>query len=178
MESMELAVEAIEAQGEGEQLSYTKVADEYNVSRHTLARRCKGIQAPVHAKNLNQQRLNSQQEQELIQHIERLTERGLPPTREMIRRFASGVAQEHVGKGWVTRFVNKHHDQLISRWTSGMDYVRHQADLEAKYKLYFDLLHGKTEEYEVLPENTYNMDEKGFMIRVTGRSKRIFSRAT
>ena len=96
----------------------------------------------------------------------------------MIRRFASGVAQEHVGKGWVTRFVNKHHDQLISRWTSGMDYVRHQADSEAKYKLYFDLLHGKTEEYDVLPENTYNMDEKGFMIRVIGRSKRIFSRAT
>jgi homoserine acetyltransferase len=99
MESMELAVEAMEAQGEGEQLSYTKAADEFNVSRHTLARRCKGIQAPVHAKNLNQQRLNPQQEQELIQHIERLKERGLPPTREMIRRFASGVAQEHVGKG-------------------------------------------------------------------------------
>jgi hypothetical protein len=45
-------------------------------------------------------------------------------------------------------------------------------------KLYFDLIHGKTEKYEILPENTYNMDEKGFMIGVTGRSKRIFSRAT
>jgi hypothetical protein len=31
-------------------------------------------------------------------------------------------------------------------------------------------------EYEVLPENMYNMDEKGFMIGVTGRSKRIFSK--
>jgi hypothetical protein len=36
MNPMELAVGAIEAQGEGEQLSYTKVAEEYNVSRHTL----------------------------------------------------------------------------------------------------------------------------------------------
>jgi hypothetical protein len=178
MDPMELAVGAMEGQSEGEQLSYTKIAEKYNVSRHTLARRCKGIQAPIQAKNLNQQRLNPQQEQELIQHIERLTERGLPPTREMIKRFASGIAQDPVGKGWVTRFINKHHDQLISRWTSGMDYVRHQADSEAKYKLYFDLLYRKTEEYEVLPENTYNMDEKGFMIGVTGRSKRIFSRAT
>jgi hypothetical protein len=110
MNPMELAVGAMEAQGEGEQLSYTKVAEGYNMSRHTLARRCKGIQAPVHAKNLNQKRLNPQQEQELIKHIERLTERGLPPTREMIKRFALGVAQEHVGNRWVTCFVNKYHD--------------------------------------------------------------------
>ena len=26
------------------------------------------------------------------------------------------------------------------------------------------------------PENTYNMDEKGFMIGVTGRSKRVFDK--
>jgi hypothetical protein len=32
-------------------------------------------------------------------------------------------------------------------------------------------------EYSILPENTYNMDEKGFMIGRTRRSKRIFSRA-
>jgi transposase len=35
MDPIELAVKAIEAQGEGEQLSYTKVAEKYNVSRHT-----------------------------------------------------------------------------------------------------------------------------------------------
>jgi hypothetical protein len=33
------------------------------------------------------------------------------------------------------------------------------------------------DEYSILPENTYNMDEKGFMIGRTARSKRIFSRA-
>jgi hypothetical protein len=53
MNPMELAVRAMEAQGEGEQFSYIKVTKEYNVSKHTLARRCKGIQALVHAKNLN-----------------------------------------------------------------------------------------------------------------------------
>jgi hypothetical protein len=52
-----------------------------------------------HTKATNQQRLDLQQEQELIQYIERLIERGLSPTREMIRRFALGIAQEHVGKG-------------------------------------------------------------------------------
>jgi hypothetical protein len=57
-----------------------------------------------------------------------------------------------------------------------MDRVRHKANSEVKYKYHFTLLHSKMEEYNVLAENTYNMDEKGFMIRVTGRSKRVFSK--
>jgi hypothetical protein len=32
----------------------------------------------------------------------------------------------------------------------------------------------KIEEYSILPENTYNMDEKGFLLRRTTKAKRIF----
>jgi AraC-like DNA-binding protein len=42
MDPIDAAVAAIEAQDEGEQLLYTEVADRFNISRHTLARRCKG----------------------------------------------------------------------------------------------------------------------------------------
>jgi hypothetical protein len=41
--------------------------------------------------------------------------------------------------------------------------------------LYFELLHHKIVLYEVEPCNTYNIDKKGFMISITGRSKRVFS---
>jgi hypothetical protein len=57
-----------------------------------------------------------------------------------------------------------------------MDLNRHAADLYEKYTLYFDLLHGKMTEYNILPRNTYNMDEKGFMIGVLSKSKRVFSK--
>jgi hypothetical protein len=57
-----------------------------------------------------------------------------------------------------------------------MDRDRHKADLVAKYSLYFDLLHDKMKEYDVLPGQIYNMDEKGFMISVTGRLKRVFDK--
>jgi hypothetical protein len=57
-----------------------------------------------------------------------------------------------------------------------MDYTRHQADSEARYELYFDLVYSKIEEYDVLPGNTYNMDEKGFMIGQTERSKKVQQR--
>jgi hypothetical protein len=57
-----------------------------------------------------------------------------------------------------------------------MDAVRYAADSGLKYKLYYNLLYSKMSEYKVLPCNSYNMDEKGFMIGVTTRSKRVFSR--
>jgi hypothetical protein len=112
-----------------------------------------------------------------VKYIVGLTERGLPPTKEMIQSFAGEVVKKEVGEGWVLRFVERHKDALITKWTSGMDRNRHQADSEHKYSLYFDLLEFKITEHSVLPENTYNMDEKGFMIGQSGRSKRVFSRA-
>jgi hypothetical protein len=42
---------------------------------------------------------------------------------------------------------------------------------------YFKLLHAKMREYNILPRNFYNMDEKGFMAGVTGRSERVFTKA-
>ncbi|KAF1970287.1 hypothetical protein BU23DRAFT_474557, partial [Bimuria novae-zelandiae CBS 107.79] len=56
-----------------------------------------------------------------------------------------------------------------------IDSNRHKANSKTKYKAYFDLLYLKIEEYNILPCNTYNMDEKGFLIIVIGRSKRVFS---
>jgi hypothetical protein len=58
-----------------------------------------------------------------------------------------------------------------------MDSKRYAADSEAKYSLYFNLLHQKIEEYVIDARHTYNMDEKGFMIGITGRLKRVFSKA-
>ena len=52
-----------------------------------------------------------------------------------------------------------------------MDRYRHQADTEAKYSLYFDLLESKIAEHDILPENTYNMDEKDFLVAELSTSK-------
>jgi hypothetical protein len=32
------------------------------------------------------------------------------------------------------------------------------------------------DKYNILPKNTYNMDEKGFIMGALGKSKRVFSR--
>jgi hypothetical protein len=170
------ALAAIEALDSGEKLVYQKIADQFGVDRSTLARRHKGVQAPREAKDSNQQKLNQQQEEELVKYIEELTARHIPPTREMIANFASSVAQEPVSESWVTRFINKYSIHLISQYSTGMDADRHNADSYVKYELYFNLLQRKIAQYKVDAEHTYNMDEKGFMIGVTLRTKHVFSR--
>jgi DNA-binding transcriptional regulator YhcF (GntR family) len=112
MDPIQAALADLESQEPGEKLSYRKLAAKHGVSYSTLARRAKGIQGLIATKAVNQRKLSPQQEMELVRYIESLTKRGLPPTREMIRNFASQIAKGPVGEGWVTRFLARNKDYL------------------------------------------------------------------
>jgi hypothetical protein len=155
---------------------WSKIAEKHGVVRSTLTRRYRAQTRSQKEQALSQQKLTPQQEEELVQYIEELSARHIPPTREMIANFASAVAREPVSESWVTRFINKYSIHLISQYSTGMDSNRHNADSYTKYELYFNLLQRKIAEYKVDAEHTYNMDEKGFMIGVTSRTKHVFSR--
>jgi hypothetical protein len=99
MSSIEAALAAIESLEPGEQFSYRQIAVEYHCNRTTLARRHQGLASSRSTMAENQQALHPQQELELLRYIERLTGQGLPPTRPMIRRFASDIAKKELGKG-------------------------------------------------------------------------------
>jgi hypothetical protein len=77
---------------------------------------------------------------------------------------------------WVDRFCVRNKEDLISRWSTGIDRNRHAADSLYKYDLYFNLLRDIHDKYLIEPRDTWNMDEKGFMIGILSRSKRIFNR--
>jgi hypothetical protein len=171
MSSIEAAIAAIESLEPGEQFSYRQIAKQYCCSRIALAKRYQGLST-----SRATQAIPPQQEQELLLYIKQLTRQGLPPTRAMIQNFASQIAQRELGVHWVDRFVKRYPDELVSKWTTAMDNSCHKADSGSKYSLYFNLLREKIEQYHVEPRHTYNMDEKGFMLGVVGRSKKIFSR--
>jgi hypothetical protein len=136
-----------------------------------------GRHARYAAASQQRQLLSPQQEQELIRYIERRTEQSLPPTREMAHSFAIAIAECDVGEAWVGRFLHRHEAELITRWSAGIDRNRHQAYSYEKHESYFELLHKKVQEYNVEPRNTYNMDEKGFFVGKTTRTKCVFSKA-
>ena len=175
--TVEDALAEIDAMESGEDFSYQKLAEKHGCWRSTLTRRHQEETESREAKAISQRLISPQDEEELVQYIEGLTARHLAPTRQMIKNFAAPVAKREVSESWVTRFISRHKDRLISMWTTAMESTRHKADSGLKYKLYFDLLHAKMAEYGVEAEHTYNMDEKGFAIGVVGRSKRIFSKA-
>lgn len=152
------------------------IATKHGVDRSTLSKRWRGVTRSHEEGYAAQQALTPEEEYELVLYVEHLTSNGLPPTRPMVRNFASTIAKTRVSEAWATRFISRYECDLTTKWTTGMDAVRHKADAGSKYNLYYDLLHPKMSKYEILPRNSYNMDEKGFMVGVTTRSKRVFSR--
>ncbi|KAF1828653.1 hypothetical protein BDW02DRAFT_511833 [Decorospora gaudefroyi] len=98
MDPIQKAIEVIESHEEGEQCSYQKVSENLAVDRSTLARRHQGKQASYAANAKQQQLLSPQQEFELVKYIERCSERGLAPTRDMLKNSASAMAKWEVSE--------------------------------------------------------------------------------
>jgi hypothetical protein len=72
------------------------------------------------------------------------------------------LARKPVSNHWIYCFLERHEDDLVYKNAAPMDRLRHQADSYLKYQAYFTYLESKVEEYQVPPDQTYNMDEKGF----------------
>jgi hypothetical protein len=94
----------------------------------------------------------------------------------MLRNFAAEICGKKPGREWPSRFLKRNSVELVMRYTTGMDKERKRADSAFKYTLYFEMLNKKLEQYGIEPRHMYNMDEKGFLIGVLSKIKRIFSR--
>ncbi len=64
----------------------------------------------------------------------------------------------------------------MSRYLTGLAAARKKVDSVDEYRLWFDLVAKKTAQYEVQPHNVYSMDEKGFLIGMLSKVKRIFTK--
>jgi hypothetical protein len=144
--------------------------------RTTLARRAKGQIMTREEYRQKNGLLTEQQEEVLLEHINDLTLRGFPPAPRHIKALASRISGKTPGKNWVSNFKRRHADQIASDFLDPLDSSRNSADSWLKVKKYFDLLQKKWEKYQFEPQNVYNMDEKGFLIGVTQKSRRIFTK--
>jgi hypothetical protein len=176
MDPIEAAIAEIKSLPHDQSFTFSEIARKYGVVRSTLIRRHRAETQPRTTKAINQRALTSMQEQELVKWINRMNEARIPPLARIVRNWASTIASKEVGIKWVYGFLDRHQDELVYRWTNSMDRDRHKADSGVKYQAYFTYWHAKMKEYDIEPGNMYNMDEKGFMLGVTGRSKRVFSR--
>jgi hypothetical protein len=176
MASYELALEALRSLKPGENRNISLVARTYGLSQSNLSKRFRAVTGSEEAQYNNQRLLSTEQSRELINWIKRLTERGLPPTNSMLENFAREISGKDPGKNWASRWLKANSDKVISRYSKGLDSDRKKANSAYKYKLYFEFIGRKIEQYNLTPDQIYNMDEKGFMLGVSTKEQRIFTR--
>lgn len=76
----------------------------------------------------------------LIERINTLCERGVPPTHSIIRALAVEIIGKEPGKHWSYEFVERHNDEVASRVLNGFDISRKKADNYVSYSQYFKLV--------------------------------------
>ena len=65
--------------------------------------------------------LTAAQEEALIELIDRLTNRGLPPTNCMVKNLAEEIIGRPVGKNWSNQFVQRYKERLTSHYLENID---------------------------------------------------------
>ena len=153
------------------------MADKHGVNRSTLSKRFNGkTGSKVNGYN-SQKILTPGQERALINRINDLSKMGLPPSHQMVRNLALEIAGRMPGINWALRWVKHKSKMLQLGYLLPIDKSRKRADSALYYSLYFELLGRKMKEYDIKPGNTWNMDEKGFLIGHMKKKRRIFSRS-
>ena len=109
------------------------------------ARRCRAAIEVCASLGVKQRRINvlvlsNQQQKVLVEHINSLSEAGIPPTPSMVRVFAFEISQKWPGNNWVSRFVETYKAKLKSAYLCGFDLKRKRADNYYLIKKYFDLV--------------------------------------
>ena len=112
----------------------------------------------------------------LIKYINDLTERGLPPTVQMVRNLAARIAGKQPGNHQTACWLAAHKNELKLGYLPPINIAWKKADSALYYSLYFKLLSRKIAEYNIQLENIYNMDKKGFLIGFLIKLRRIFSK--
>jgi hypothetical protein len=137
MGSIQDAISDLESQ---EFPNIAATAKKHHVNRSTLSRRWRGETGSLEDHIDSVSLLTKQQQKNLVSYINKLTERGIPPTNAMVRNFAHDICQKWPGKNWVYRFIQTHEKTLKSAYLNGADLSRKKADNEHEYRLYFELV--------------------------------------
>ena len=80
-------------------VSYAEVAKIYGLDPSTLAHRHKGITVSrTEATSIFRQRLNNTEEDTLLNYIDSLTDKYIPPTIKIIKNLVEEIVKESIGK--------------------------------------------------------------------------------
>src|SRR5947207_2676966 len=159
-------------------VSINRVTKDFNVLRQTLTDRLNG-KLPRNKAHEELMNLTNLEEKELVHWITVLTQHGYAPRYSTVRELAEIIRNRRVfgindddvqlvnyepfGKQWVPRFMSRY-PQLQSARIKLIEAARVKDVSVERLTRWFDDLERVITEYEIQPENLYNMDESGFAI--------------
>ena len=121
--------------------NYARTAKEYGLVASTLRRRHQGLTMSKEAAISEYwQKLTNAQEEVLIERINWLTDRALPPTPTIVHNLAEEIAGGPIGKNWVAEFVKRHQDRLKSIYLRTIDRKRVQSEYVPSYQRCYDMV--------------------------------------
>jgi hypothetical protein len=118
--------------------NYSSTASKFKIDRKTLQRRHKGISKPRElAYSESHMLLTIEQEKVLLEHVNVLSDRGLPPTPQFLRNLVFEIVKKQPGKNWVATFCKRHENKIKSLYLRAIDQSRQVADNTAYFKHFY-----------------------------------------
>jgi hypothetical protein len=118
--------------------NYTATAKKYGLHRTTLMRRFKGECVSYdEACSRTHKLLTNAQERMLIEHIRKLSDRGLHLTPKFLENLVVEIVRKPIGRRWIERFRKRYENELSSVYLCNIDHSRHVADNSKHFEYYF-----------------------------------------
>lgn len=170
----------------GRYSSLRKAATTYDIPKTTLTARFNGRQTRIQSHE-NQQLLSMHEESELVRWITFATKAGYPVQHAILRSMAQEIVQQRVrqinddcelvsyppiGNDWTKRFLSRH-PELETVQGQSIDAARVTCATPEAINMWYDAYLNTVQQYEIPPENRYNMDESGFSIGKIGATRVI-----
>lgn len=125
----------------GEIKDYSKAVAKFGVDRTSISKRIHGItRSHKEATSLFRKCLIDEQEELLVSHINKLTDRGQPPTSSIVRNLAEEIRGDVVGKNWTGQFVCRNSYRLKCPCLRNIDNLRVIAEYASMFTLFFTLI--------------------------------------
>ena len=136
---IQAAIADLESQ---EHTNYAATATRWKLKRSTLSRRHRGkTGSNQEANSYARRQLTNTQEKTLIRHINKLNDRGILPTPQIVKNFVEEIAGGAFGVNWVSRFRKRHQNQLLSVYLHIINYKRKFIDNFYYFKYFYDQVH-------------------------------------
>jgi Tc5 transposase DNA-binding domain len=118
---------------------------EFNVPRTTLSERFhRHSVSHAEATANTRLKLSPAQEKTLVTYINKLSDRGLPPTPGIVRNLAEELLESEIREHWVSRFCKRHRNELSSVYLRAINHKQKIADNSLYFKHYFKLISFKS----------------------------------